>query len=256
MPSYSYAQIALELRQTAAGQAYHGNALHAAKDIPEIVASPPHLIAITRYLSGRQTEEDRFRLQEAAAILEKAAPRHGGPRSAGPGKKMGRPRKPASSLAVSTSITLSSREALRTLKGLARKARKAPGAFIEAELGLNQPDIGSVLKWDVSHVIRTLRGSPKPILRATLKAETARPRPRKRLVKWLQSELAGDDIQHILAEYKAACKAAPQQYEQLLSEIMLKYFPGSTPPTCPPHTASRNAPAGAGSPQTPVRRPS
>lgn len=72
--------------------------------------------------------------------------RHGGPRVAGPGKKNGRPPKPRSSLAVSTSITFSSAKTLRHLKALAKKTRQTLGSLIEERFHLNYPPPSEKLK--------------------------------------------------------------------------------------------------------------
>ncbi len=66
-----------------------------------------------------------------------SAPQHGGPRTPGPGKKIGRPKKPAKDRAVTTTIVLSSRKAAQALKRKARKAKLTPGALIERELQLS-----------------------------------------------------------------------------------------------------------------------
>ena len=61
---------------------------------------------------------------------------HGGPRTPGPGKKLGRPKKPAKDRSVTTTITLSTPKALRTLKAKAKRTKLTPGALIERELNL------------------------------------------------------------------------------------------------------------------------
>lgn len=61
---------------------------------------------------------------------------HGGPRTPGPGKKLGRPKKPAKDRSVTTTVTLSTPKALRTLKAKAKRAKLTPGALIERELNL------------------------------------------------------------------------------------------------------------------------
>ena len=66
---YDAHQIAREIQATASGQAHYGNALYVALDIPCIVASPEHRIAIQRYLRGSQIATDHIRLQEAAAMI-------------------------------------------------------------------------------------------------------------------------------------------------------------------------------------------
>ena len=74
-------------------------------------------------------------IQHPASSIQPPAP-HGGPRTPGPGKKLGRPKKPAKDRAVTTTIVLSSRKASQALKRQARKAKLTPGALIERELGL------------------------------------------------------------------------------------------------------------------------
>ncbi len=66
---YDEAGIARELRLTAGGRSYCGNALHVALDIPCITASPEHKTAIQRYLRGTQIATDHIRLQEAAMMI-------------------------------------------------------------------------------------------------------------------------------------------------------------------------------------------
>ena len=66
---YDEARIARELRITASGQSYYGNALYVALDIPCIMASLEHKIAIQRYLRGTQSATDHIRLQEAAIMI-------------------------------------------------------------------------------------------------------------------------------------------------------------------------------------------
>ena len=66
-----------------------------------------------------------------------AATQHGGPRTPGPGKRNGRPKKKPQAKSVSTTIVLSSPKALKSLKRLAKKAHLTPGALIERELTLS-----------------------------------------------------------------------------------------------------------------------
>jgi hypothetical protein len=66
---YDNQQIAKELRLTASGQYYYGNALYVAMDLPEIVAAPEQRHAILRYLNGTQICTDHIRLQEAAMLI-------------------------------------------------------------------------------------------------------------------------------------------------------------------------------------------
>lgn len=69
-----------------------------------------------------------------------------------------------------------------------------------------ESDLRALLRWDVSHAKRALRGQPLAVLHAAHRLESARRRPRKRLQKWLT--------------------------EQILTRA-------PAPPTSPPHTASR-----------------
>lgn len=61
---------------------------------------------------------------------------HGGPRTPGPGKKLGRPDKKPKEKAACASITFASAKTLKALKSRAKRARLTPGAFIERELKL------------------------------------------------------------------------------------------------------------------------
>jgi hypothetical protein len=65
-----------------------------------------------------------------------AAPQHGGPRQPGPGKTLGRPKKPQKDKAACLQITLSSPKARTALKRKAKRAKLTPGALIERELRL------------------------------------------------------------------------------------------------------------------------
>ena len=69
MATYDKKQIANELRATALGQTYHGNALYVAQDMPEIINSPEHRLTISRYLKGIALDTDDIRLQEAALLI-------------------------------------------------------------------------------------------------------------------------------------------------------------------------------------------
>ena len=66
---YDNQQIAKEMRLTASGRYYYGNALYVAMDMPEIVAAPEQRHAILRYLNGTQICTDHIRLQEAAMLI-------------------------------------------------------------------------------------------------------------------------------------------------------------------------------------------
>lgn len=81
----------------------------------------------------------------------------------------------------------------------------------EQRTDLAAADIPDALRWDVSHARRTLRGQPLPILQDALRMESQRYRPRKRLQKWLQDEIIGQDDIHILGEYKEWMKSAAKR---------------------------------------------
>lgn len=70
-PVYSLKQIARELRATASGEAYYGNALYVAMDMPGLTDAERRLIL--RWLDGSQSGTDRFRLQDVAIKLHQAA---------------------------------------------------------------------------------------------------------------------------------------------------------------------------------------
>lgn len=70
---YDNRRIAKELRLTASGQSYYGNALYVAMDMPEIVAAPEQRHAILRYLNGTQICTDHIWLQEAAMLISRDA---------------------------------------------------------------------------------------------------------------------------------------------------------------------------------------
>jgi hypothetical protein len=74
--------------------------------------------------------------QSPSLPLSQSPSQHGGPRTPGPGKKLGRPKKPAKDRAVTTTITLSSPRAHRSLKAKAKRAKLTPGALIERDLNL------------------------------------------------------------------------------------------------------------------------
>lgn len=59
---YDRKQIAKELQATAQGDAYYGNALYVARDLPETTANDKQ--CLTRWMHGTQTSDDRFRLQD------------------------------------------------------------------------------------------------------------------------------------------------------------------------------------------------
>jgi hypothetical protein len=66
---YDAAQVAREILATARGEAYYGNALYVAMDMPCIIAAPEQRHAIARYLKGTQICTDHIRLSEAAQII-------------------------------------------------------------------------------------------------------------------------------------------------------------------------------------------
>ena len=61
---YGPKQIAQELMATALGQAYYGNALYVAKDIPLLTDEERWVLC--RWLDGTQCETDGFELQRVA----------------------------------------------------------------------------------------------------------------------------------------------------------------------------------------------
>lgn len=65
--TYNTKQIARELRATADGEAYFGNALRVAKDIPGVTEDERSVL--DRWSIGANTSSDRFRLQEIAIKL-------------------------------------------------------------------------------------------------------------------------------------------------------------------------------------------
>lgn len=67
---YDKKQIADEIRITASGRAYYGNALLVALEIPCIKAAVSQRSAIERYLRGNPTATDHIRLQEAALLID------------------------------------------------------------------------------------------------------------------------------------------------------------------------------------------
>jgi hypothetical protein len=75
-------------------------------------------------------------LTRAAAKENLSTAAHGGPRRPGPGKKLGRPKKPKKDKVAVLQITLSSPKARTALKRKARKLNLTPGALIERELRL------------------------------------------------------------------------------------------------------------------------
>ena len=59
---YDNIQISNELFDTAQTNAYFGNSLRVAKDIPGM--TPEEISVLERYLTGRNIKGDRFRLQD------------------------------------------------------------------------------------------------------------------------------------------------------------------------------------------------
>lgn len=74
-------------------------------------------------------------LQLLDALAGVIAP-HGGPRTPGPGKRLGRPPKKAKEKAVTVAIVLSCPKAAKALKSRAKRAHLTPGAYIERKLNL------------------------------------------------------------------------------------------------------------------------
>jgi hypothetical protein len=65
--SYNLKQIAKELQATAQGEAFFGNALYVARDLPIVSGNTKDML--TRWLHGTQTNADRFRLQDFVILL-------------------------------------------------------------------------------------------------------------------------------------------------------------------------------------------
>lgn len=61
---YGYIEIANELQKTAQGEAYYGNALRVAKDIPEI--TPEERSVLDAFATGKYSFENRMALQDIA----------------------------------------------------------------------------------------------------------------------------------------------------------------------------------------------
>ena len=64
---YDHIQIARELQETAQADAYHGNALYVARDMPELTNA--HKQCLSRWLDDTNTSEDRFTLQDIVIIV-------------------------------------------------------------------------------------------------------------------------------------------------------------------------------------------
>lgn len=69
MAKYGAEQISKELSRTSQGDAYYGNALYIARDIPGI--SHDDRLVLSRWLNGNQTSGDRFALQDIAIKISK-----------------------------------------------------------------------------------------------------------------------------------------------------------------------------------------
>ena len=65
---YDHKQIAKELKATASGESYFGNALYVARDMDFITDNDRQ--CLTRYLFGNNTATDRFRLQDIAILID------------------------------------------------------------------------------------------------------------------------------------------------------------------------------------------
>jgi hypothetical protein len=70
---YNTPQIAWELQETASGNAYHGNALRVAKDVPGVTDDDRALL--DRYATGANRGTDHVALQDLALRIRYGAPR-------------------------------------------------------------------------------------------------------------------------------------------------------------------------------------
>lgn len=68
VPKYDNRAIAAELKKTALGEAYYGNALYVAQDIPGLTNAERE--CIVRWLTGSQRGTDHVRLQDIANKVE------------------------------------------------------------------------------------------------------------------------------------------------------------------------------------------
>ncbi len=100
------------------------------------LARPAPRIKLTRLLDAHILLMSTANNSQPPQTTANAAPQHGGPRTPGPGKKLGRPKKPKKDKAACLQITLSTPKARTALKRQARKAKLTPGALIERELRL------------------------------------------------------------------------------------------------------------------------
>jgi hypothetical protein len=105
------------------------------------LARPTPRIKLSRLLDAHifimSSQSPSLPLSQSQSLkVSKSPSQHGGPRTPGPGKKLGRPKKPAKDRAVTTTITLSSPKAHRSLKAKAKRAKLTPGALIERDLNL------------------------------------------------------------------------------------------------------------------------
>lgn len=65
--TYTALKIAQELQATAQGDAYFGNALYVARDLPCVTKND--IQCLNRWLNGTQTSVDRFRLQDMVVYI-------------------------------------------------------------------------------------------------------------------------------------------------------------------------------------------
>lgn len=65
--SYDLATIAKELTATALGEAYYGNALYVARDLPSVTYNDR--LCLTRWLHGTNTVADGYHLQDIANYI-------------------------------------------------------------------------------------------------------------------------------------------------------------------------------------------
>lgn len=66
--TYDKKQIAAELTETALGNAYHGNALRVAKDLPGVTAEDRSVL--DRWATGSQVATDGWALQRIALRIQ------------------------------------------------------------------------------------------------------------------------------------------------------------------------------------------
>lgn len=68
---YDAIKIANELNATALGEAYHGNALYVARDIPCVTKNDVQ--CLNKWLNGTNTASDGWRLQEISNYIREWA---------------------------------------------------------------------------------------------------------------------------------------------------------------------------------------